>query len=226
MLRVNIQLLRLLKILMTALRLYAYHVVLRHEIFRYACILQSLHIYLLSFWDGSYDLLTFMYSSGSSLRSSQISYHLHCVFHSPFVATNTSSTPTYNYISTRVQLQLFKRSKVNDTNQLLPASLAIVVTLWLMGRGQREGSREGLKTQRHMGRLNLQSEPIAPRLQPKLKWFNDSNPGEISQTDCEKDRRLGWVQPRKKQYVSVTSLCAFKLEGMKDCLAMQFAVGR
>ena len=47
----------------------AYHVVLRHEIFQYACILQSLHIYLLSFRDGSYDLLTFMYSSGTCIVS-------------------------------------------------------------------------------------------------------------------------------------------------------------
>ena len=151
MLWVNIQLLRLLKKIMTALRLYAYHVVLRHEIFRYACILQSLHIYLLFFWDGSYDLLTFMYSSFSNLRSSQISYHLHCVFHSPFVATNTSSTPNYNYISTRVQLQLFKRTKVDDTNQLLPASLAIVVAQWVMGRGQREGSWESFKNAKAHG---------------------------------------------------------------------------
>ena len=69
-----------------------------------------------------------MYSFGSSLRSSQISYHLHCVLHSPFVATNTFFIPKYNYMSTRVQLQLFKRSKVNGTNQLLLPPWAIVVT--------------------------------------------------------------------------------------------------
>ena len=151
MLWVNIQLLRLLKKIMTALRLYAYHVLLRHEIFRYACILQSLHIYLLSFWDGSYDLLTFMYSFGSSLRSSQISYHLHCVLHSPFVATNTSFIPKYNYMSTRVQLQLFKRSKVNGTNQLLLPPWAIVVTQLVMGRGQQEESWESFKNAKAHG---------------------------------------------------------------------------
>ena len=184
-----------------------------------------------------------MYSSGSNLRSSQISYHLHCVFHSPFVATNTSSTPNYNYMSTRVQLQLFKRTKVNSINQLLPAScdrfLAVVVVQGVMGRGHREGSWEGLKkrkgtwvastckaNQLHRD-YSRKSEKKLLGYKQSLCFVNDSNPGEImSQADWEKDRRLGWLQPRKKQYVSVTSLCAFKLEGVKDCLAMQFAVGR
>ena len=52
-------------------------------------------------------------------------------------------------MSTRVQLQLFKRTKVNGINQLLPAScdrfLAVVVVQGVMGRGHREGSWEGLK---------------------------------------------------------------------------------
>ena len=141
--------LRLPKNLMTALRLYAYHVVQRHEIFQYAYILQSLHIYLLSFWDGSYDLLTFMYSSGSNLPYSQISYHLHCVFHLPFVATNTSSTPSYNYMSIRVQLQLFKRAKVNGTNQA--SSCLFGDSRGALGHGKGSSGRIMGKLQKRKG---------------------------------------------------------------------------